>query len=637
MRRRPLAAFAVLMLLPLAAAAQSFTNVTTDAGLDGLQAFRISVGDLNGDGYADIFVHLEPTHDTGDVEDKQLLYLNEPGALPGDRVFVDRTTGSGIRANRPGTTTNRHSDAAIFGDADNDGDLDVFTTVYLHRNYTLNKGTNDLLLNDGNAVFTLAANSTFHTEENWNTPAAVFVDYDNDSNLDLYIGTWYKPDSTMNIDRLYKGDGSGGFTDVTVAAGIDAETTCVYAVAAFDWDDDGDMDLFAPPYSRTVLISEPRQWRNNGDGTFTQVAPSTNYDPYRGLLGQKVSFGTIPRDWNNDGRIDFFELMTHGDGAGATGVHSTVVSNPPSGVFSWDFGSMSGRENEDTDITHDGDHYAAWFDYNGDMLVDFVVTESGYNNPGLYLFTQQMDHTFVASTVGSGLDEVNTQAWSPGYVTPVDYDLDGDEDLLVTTNTGLKLYRNDVGNAKNWIAIKLRGVGAPGFANTSAIGAKVQVTAGGVTQTQEVYAGNGHEGPMRPLTLYFGLDTAGIIDSIDVRWPNTTLTTQQLTDVAVNQFLTIDEPCSPGAPAPDGLLVDRDGDDLVLTWDDPLTGGVTWNVYRDGVPDPSGWPGPHAQGVSDEDPGTPGIQYRDVGAAIDPSRWFYLVTAENVCGETPLR
>ncbi|MDQ7007856.1 MAG: CRTAC1 family protein [Acidobacteriota bacterium] len=615
-----------------------FTNVTAGSGLEGVPAYRVSVGDLNGDGYPDILIHFEPNHAAGDVVDKQWLYLNEPGDDPNDpfsRKFVDHTAGSGIRDNRQGTADGRQSDAAIFADVDNDGDLDIFTNVYLHRSYDLDFGTNDLLLNDGNAHFSLAPDSPFHLEPTYNTPAAVFLDYDNDSAIDLFIGNWYKPDSTLTRDQLYKGSGDGGFSNVTVGTGIDQVNTCVYAVAAFDSNGDGLMDLFAPPYSRTVFGSIPRQYQNNGDGTFTQVQATTHYDEYRGIFGQKVSFGSMPRDYDNDGDEDFFEIMTHGEGDGATGVHSTVVTND-GGIFSWDFDRVSGRAAEDPDTTHHGDHFASWIDFDGDMLVDFILTESGYGNNRLYLFRQAADHTFSPVTVDSGLNEINIDNLPPGYVTPLDYDRDGDEDLLITCgDTGVRLYRNDVGTDNNWLAIKLVGVGAPGYANKSAIGARVAVTAGGVTQTQTVYAGNGHEGPMRPLTLHFGLGGATTVDSVRVRWPNTALVEQELTGVGINQFLTIHEPCD-GATDPTGLLISKQGSDLLLEWDDPADPGVSWNVYRDGDPDPSTWGAAHAAGVGDEDPGTPGIQYTDVGAASDGARWFYLVTATNVCGETPL-
>lgn len=613
-----------------------FSNVTSEAGLSGVVAFRIAVGDLDGDGFADVLVHLEPNHGTGDVLDKQRLYLNRPGALPGTRVFVDATAASGLGANRAGTAAGRHSDASIFADVDNDGDLDVFTNVYLHRSYDLALGTNDLLLNAGDATFTLAANSPFHLEPNWNTPASVFLDYDLDGAIDLFIGTWYKPDNVMNVDHLYRGAGDGSFTNVSAAAGIHGVTTCVYAVGAFDYDGDGDQDLVAPPYSRTVFGSVPRHWRNEGNGTFTQVQATTRYDRDRGFPLLPVSFGTMPRDFDNDGDMDFLEIMTHGVGDGGGNIHTTAVTNN-GGVFDWTYAIVSGRSLEDPDLTHHGDHFGSWLDFDGDMLADFVLTESGYDNNRLYVFRQQAGHTFSPVTSDSGLDEINAANLAPGYVTPVDYDRDGDEDLLVIAGSELRLYRNDVGTDHAWLAVELEGVGAPGFSNRSAIGARVEVTAGGITQTQEVYAGNGHEGPMRPFTLHFGLGDATVVDSVRVRWPNANLTVQELSAVAVNQYLALREPCD-GASDPTHLRLAKSGTDVAMTWDDPGEAGWTWNVYRDADADPGQWTEAHQRGIVDEDPLATGIQHDD-GGALDPAlgTFFYLVTTSNVCGETALR
>ena len=93
--------------------------------------------------------------------------------------------------------------------------------------------------------------------------------------------------------------------------------------------------------------------------------------------------------------------------------------------------------------------------------------------------------------------------------------------------------------------------------------------------------------------------------------------------------------CDPPAE-PENLIVDRAGDDLVLTWDEPLPVGLVWNVYRDSVPDPAGWGLPLHAGVADSDPGSAGIQLVDPGAIQAGSPLFYLVTTDNGCAESPL-
>jgi hypothetical protein len=616
----------------------SFTDVTGEVGLTGVPAFRISVADVNGDGYPDLYLHRAANHGAGDVLDKQYLYLNLPGD-PGDphsRTFVDYTAESGIRANRAGTTDGRHSDAGVFADVDNDGDLDLFTSVYLHTNYGLNLGTNDLMLNDGDAHFTLAPNSRFHLEAIHNTAGAVFVDYDNDGNVDLFVGNWYK-NNVLTKDQLYQGQGDGSFANVTTLSGIGSAYTCIYGIAAWDWNDDGFMDLFAPPYSHTAAGSVPIHWQNNGDGTFTQVQSTTNFDDYRGSGSGKASFGSMPRDYDNDGDIDFFEILTHGVGDGAGLVHSTTVTNVD-GVFSWDFHRVYGRGTEDPLLSHHGDHYQSWFDYDGDGLVDFALTESGYDNNRFYLFRQGLDHTFTPVTLRSGMNPINEANLPPHNATPLDYDLDGDEDLLVGFGSDaidVQLWRNDVGTDHGFLVVTLEGEGGAGFSNRSAIGARIEVTAGGVTQTREVYAGPGHQGPQVPLSQTFGLGTATVVEAVAVKWPNAAQTSVAYLDQPVNRFITIREICSV-ADDPVDLRLSRDGDDVVLSWNEPADLVWNWNVYRDEDPDPGLWGAPHAASVIDADPATSGIQHRDVGAVSAGSLLHYLITAVNDCGESPL-
>jgi len=115
------------------------TEVTEEAGLAGVVGFRLSVADLNGDDYRPFRPPPAGRGDGGRPE-QQLLYLSTPGVqpAPGPTWTSPRSPGSG---QPEGTADGRHSDSAIFADVDNDGDLDIFTLVYVHENYTLDEGT----------------------------------------------------------------------------------------------------------------------------------------------------------------------------------------------------------------------------------------------------------------------------------------------------------------------------------------------------------------------------------------------------------------------------------------------------------------------------------------------------------------
>jgi hypothetical protein len=309
------------------------------------------------------------------------------------------------------------------------------------------------------------------------------------------------------------------------------------------------------------------------------------------------------------------------------------------GVFSWDFYRVHGRGTEDPLLSHHGDHYQSWFDFDNDTLVDFALTESGYDNNRFYIFRQAPNNTFSPVTGRSGMDPINDANLPPHNAMALDYDLDGDEDMLVGFGNdvdGIQLWRNDVGTNNSWIVVTLEGGGGPGYANRSAIGARIETSAGDVTQTREIYAGPGHHGPQVPLSQTFGLGSESVVDSITVRWPNATQTSVAYTNLPVNRFITVREVCSvAGDPAE--LQLARDGNDLLLTWSEGADLVWNWNVYRDEDPDPGLWGAPHAENVIDEDPASPGIQYRDVGAVSDGTLLCYLITAVNDCCEKPLR
>ncbi|KYK29911.1 MAG: hypothetical protein AYK19_19025 [Theionarchaea archaeon DG-70-1] len=505
-----------------------FSDVTDEVGLEGVCAFRISIADVNGDDYPDLLIHRR-----GNERGLQSLYLNVPGdnlSDPYARKFIDFTEVSGITANRDGTADGRHSSLAIFADVDNDGDLDMFSGLHVHRpeDYEDVGDRNDLFLNDGSGHFTLTPDMTFHEDGILNTAAAVFLDYDLDGNIDLFIGNWWKnwKAGISFSDELYRGNGDGSFTKVTDSAGLQLEQP-TYATTATDWNNDGYLDIFAGNYCQDPSL----HWFNNGDGTFSEYQDTSNFGQYT-----HCSWGAMPRDFDNDGDIDLFEIIVHGE---PTGLRSSVLINSDN-VFTWNWGMVNRRPHGHWEY---GDHYACWFDIENDGLSDLVLTDCAYGtseNQLIYILRQGSDHTLEDVTEDAGLGGVR----APHPVVNFDYDRDGDEDLIIGLygqNDSIQVWRNNRGTSNNWITVKLEGAGIPGKSNTCAIGARVELTAGGVTYTREVSAGNGHFGPQAPLSLTFGLGQATYVDSIKVYWPNSDHTITELNNIPVNRFLVIRE------------------------------------------------------------------------------------------------
>jgi hypothetical protein len=415
----------------------------------------------------------------------------------------------------------------------------LFLGLYYHRleEYTDLGHRNDLFINDGTGVFTLAADTTFHDAGLLNTTSAAFLDYDLDGNLDLFVGNWFL-DYTNNIysiDRLYRGNGDGTFSDVTGTTVNQSQPS--YGVSMADWNYDVYPDLFADNYCRGPGF----HWQNNGDGTFTEVAATTNY-----ACNNYCSWESMPRDFDNDGDLDLFKVYTHGYNNGQS---SRILVNN-NDVFTWEGvaeGRILGRAAEDA-ANHNGDHYGSWIDAQNNGLADFIITECGYGNNQLYYFVQGSDHMLTASTTSVGLAVLN-DGRPPHPASPFDFDLDGDEDLIIgfASSDHVVVMRNDVGTQNKWIAFTLEGLGIPGKSNRGAVGARIEVTIGSETYTRSVYGGNGHFGPQIPRRLTFGLGQASATATVVIHWPNAAQSTMTLTNVPLNKHYHIleDNPVVP--------------------------------------------------------------------------------------------
>ena len=541
----------VSVLAPNAAASPTdsdagiqFVDVTQEAGIhwkhvdgrSGQKYFMETLGsgaaffDYDADGDPDLyFVNGAPL--PGYIAEEiptNRLYRNN-----GDGTFTDITQEAQV-----GDTSYGHGCAV--GDYNNDGQLDLYVTNY---------GTNRLYHNNGDGTFTDVAEAAGVTEPRWSTSCA-FADYDRDGDLDLYVVNYIVFDIAENpwcglkekdlraycepdnfpaqSDTLFRNNGDGTFTDVTKSAGIYNTTGKGLGVVWGDYNNDGAPDIYVANDSTENLF-----YRNNADGTFEEIGF---------MIGVALSedgaaengMGTAFGDWNNDGWFDLTvtnyaqqtNTLYHNDADGfftdATATTKTAQVTYPYLGWATAF------------IDYDNDGYQDIFVANGHLHENLAELgqEGTYGQRNL-LFRNNRDGTFTESseTLGAGmkLEDVSRGA------TFADYDLDGDIDIVVTnSNTSPRLLRNDGGNRQNWLQIRL----VPTNRSANAIGARVKIAMGELTQTREVRSGDGYLS-QRDLTLHFGIGGYEHVDSIVVRWQNGM--EQLIKGVAANQVLSLEE------------------------------------------------------------------------------------------------
>jgi hypothetical protein len=509
-----------------------FTDVTKDAGIN----FKHSFGDFdlsnivegtgagamffdyNGDGWLDIYF----------VNGCWLKEVNDNRG----RILRDKLTNALYRNNGDGTFSDVTKEAGVgdkgfgFGcsaaDFDNDGDLDL---------YVLNYGPNVFYRNNGDGTFTDISESSGLANPNWSLSAPWF-DYDGDGDLDVYVANYLEYDSGKfrsyyaaagypgplsyrgQPDALYRNNGDGTFTDVTKAAGIFQPNGRAMSATLADLDNDGFIDLYVPNDNM-----ENYYFRNKGDGTFE------NKGLVMGLAfgegGQGVSsMGPAIGDVDRDGWLDIY------------------IPDMGYGCLLMNRKDYFEDRTEPTNLAVVCGQYTGWggvlFDYDCDGYLDiFVATGNAHHeyteedvlmrNDGKGNFVDVADKSgpyFRQKYVGRG-------------ATYGDYDNDGDLDLLVINlNNSPRLLRNDGGNKNNWLTVQAR---LPG-GKSDAIGARVIVTTGSLTQIRDLIPVTGYLSQADP-RCHFGLGKSKKADTVEIRWPNRQTT--MLKDVNANQIITI--------------------------------------------------------------------------------------------------
>jgi hypothetical protein len=483
----------------------TFEDVTEQAGLGGLDGVSVAVfADYDNDGYKDLFV-------SRTFRPNQLFHNN------GDGTFTDVTARSGLGDDCCTTV-------ASWGDYDNDGYLDLYLGRYLDPRqdipttfYARNGEPNRLYHNNGDGTFTDVTERAGVGDTGLCLGTA-WGDYDGDGYPDLFVV------NDFGRSTLYHNNGDGTFEDVTVAAGALAYGAGMSASFA-DYDNDGRLDLYtadirsehgwyaAPPTVGRYMANSwkqgvwrtdmPLYWqifrqsglnfvdvfremaagnhllRNRGDGTFEEVNLQAGANPVGWF------WGSVFADFDNDGWLDLYSANGWVYGRRGTEIELEFLNNVVSRQRDYKSGMFFDPRNF------------------GDLSWHGWERNRHLRNEG--------DGTFREIGRGAGTDLVTN---SRG-VAVADFWNRGALDLAVAASGAPHaLLRNEIGSGRHWLQVELTGTRT----NRDAVGARVEVVAGGLRQLREVSAGDGYAS-QSALRLHFGLGEAAGAEVVTVRWP----------------------------------------------------------------------------------------------------------------------
>jgi PKD repeat protein len=441
----------------------------------------------------------------------------------------------------------------------------------------LNKdGFNDLMYGSGNGVSFFSSNNTGTGYSHWAAPNYVFsqrtnfVDINNDGNLDAFACH----DVAPNVYYINDGNGNlsfnqGGFGDHLTGGH--------YATIWFDYDNDGDLDVFISKCSgggQGAGAKFNEMHRNNGDGTYTNVSTAAN------MNHAVQTWSSAVNDFDNDGFMD----VIVGASSFSDGGH-LFMHNNGDGTFT-DIAAGSGWD------TYAGTsiEYVS-YDFNNDGWADVFTNGRILINNG--------DNTFTVQNVIPNVGAVG----------------DLNNDGFIDIQNGTTVYYNQP-NANNWFKLNLKGIQS----NSNGIGARIELYGAWGKQIRDVQSGIGfrHMGTLNP---HFGIGQATVIDSVIIKWPSGSV--DVVCNPAINSTLFVEEGSGPVPVAEFGASETSITAGDIVTFTDASTicpTSWTWTIDQ-----PSGWSFTNGTSASSQNPE---IQFNNYG-------WYTIsLTATNGNGNS---
>jgi hypothetical protein len=459
----------------------------------------------------------------------------------------------------------KNTQGVAAADYDLDGDMDFYIVAQIPYDANTPSTWSKLYTNNGDGTFTDITTDAGLLDTHLVTKSdqtvgarsgASWGDYNNDGYPDLFL-------ANDGLDRLYKNNGNGTFTDVTNVAGISGCETCYSGTGLWwDFDLDGDLDLYVSDWG-----SENRMYINNGNDSFTESAQQL------GINSGLHSWMALPIDIDEDGDLDLYvsndpepnimyinnagvftdeapalALDHAGNGMGIAvsdfnndGIFDIYVTN----IFTNLPNPFFVRQNIDEPFTNIASeakvNNTAWgwdiafFDADHDLDEDLAVSTYGRNDRSFYFrnITETGSHIFLDKSTITGLNHVGGSFGLESF----DYDNDGDIDLLYSnSNNAPYLSDNNINenvSNNNWIQFELVGTRS----NRDGFGSKIKITVDGKSYIR-LHHGAG-VGRQSKKSIHFGLANYEMIDEVMVTWPNGTI--ERFTDVPSNQLVVITE------------------------------------------------------------------------------------------------